>query len=118
MKVWRRASYPTVKNTHNKPGHQREYFHHIRHFGCHHKPDRSLVYRREVSSLSSGCTDTCQGRSRRRFGPSSPCRPFETEAEEEFIREVQPTPALQHHYAERLKVANCSMPLSPTIARS
>ncbi|KAH3781428.1 hypothetical protein DPMN_159255 [Dreissena polymorpha] len=35
----------------------------------------------EVSSLSSGCT--CQAWSRRGFEPSSPCRPIETEAEEE-----------------------------------
>ncbi|KAH3781381.1 hypothetical protein DPMN_159208 [Dreissena polymorpha] len=48
------------------------------------EPDLPLVHRNEVSSLSSGCT--CQARSRRGCGPSSPCRPIETKAEEEFDR--------------------------------
>ncbi|KAH3861634.1 hypothetical protein DPMN_024568 [Dreissena polymorpha] len=46
------------------------------------EPDQPHVHRKEFVSLSSGCT--CQAMSRRGFGPSSSCRPIETEAEEEF----------------------------------
>ncbi|KAH3896107.1 hypothetical protein DPMN_020280 [Dreissena polymorpha] len=48
------------------------------------EPDQLPVHREAISSLSSGCT--CQSKSRRGFGLSSPCRPIKTEAEEELDR--------------------------------